>query len=308
MRRTADRLCIFAAALAIQSAVHYLLGPPPERRPSWLAWAIDRASRTDLLPPRLRVFAPVFAAVAAARLAAALERTRPDGSARAAAILLQAAILAATFDAWRAYRAAGILERELAADPDSGPAGPDQPADGERIEAELGRLAQGANEGVVGAWSAYVALDLSGAVAYAAADSLAGAVGGADGPLAGLLDSRRQLTAVRRARDAIASAATLAARGRGQALGLDLDDIAAAADTPPPVAAMTVVLNRRITWEGRVAGWRRPAPDLDDLRRGRRLALRSLGLLAAAAMAGIALSGLLRPDDLRRAAPPDDAE
>ena len=58
---------------------------------------------------------------------------------------------------------------------------------------------------------------------------------------------------------------------------------------------MSVSVRRRVAWNGRVAGWTRPPPSAQDLARGRRLALRSLGVLAGAAALCIALGDLLRP-------------
>ncbi len=293
MRRTTDRLAVFGLALLFQTAAQAFLGPPPEGRSSWLAWAIERAGRALELPPRLRPLAPLAAAALAVRGAALLEqnvsRRRPSGWTRFFALTSEAALLAATFDAWRSLGAATAAERELEQN------NVDPVALEGRVEAELGSLAQGVSEGVVGPWAAYAAFDLPGAVAYAAVESLGGRAGGVEGPLSTLIDPRRRLVSVRRARDAIAGAATLAARGRGELVTLDLEEFALGSETPLPVTAMTVALDRRVAWNGRVAGWTRPAPSKRDLSRGRRLALRSLGILAGAAALCIAVGDLLRP-------------
>ncbi len=293
MRRTTDRLAVFGLALLLQTVAQALLGPPPDGRSSWLAWALERASRALDIPPRLRPLAPLAAAALAVRGAALLEqgvsRRRPAGWARLFALISEALLFATTFDAWRSLGAATTAERELEQDP------PDPVAAEGRVETELGLLAQGVSEGVVGPWAAYAAFDLPGAVAYAAAESLGGRGGGAEGPLAALIDPKRRLVSVRRARDTIAGAATLAARGRGELAALDLEEFAIGSETPLPVTAMTVALDRRVVWNGRVAGWARPAPSTQDLARGRWLALRSLGILAAAAAVCIALGDLIRP-------------
>ena len=293
MRRTTDRLAVFGLALLFQTVAQAVLGPPPDGRPSWLAWGLERASRALEIPPRLRPLAPLAAAAVAVRGAALLEqnisRRRPGGWSRLFALATQGVLLAATFDVWRSLSAATAAERELSQDE------VDPTIAAERVEAELGSLAQGVSEGVVGPWAAYAAFDLPGAVAYAAVESLGGRAGGVEGPLATLIDPRRRLISVRRARDTIAGAATLAARGRGELAALDLEEFAIGSETPLPVTAMTVALDRRLVWNGRVAGWARPAPSARDLARGRRLAMRSLGILAAAAALCIALGDLLRP-------------
>lgn len=301
MRRTTDRLAVFALALLLQTMTQALLGPPPDGRPSWLAWALERASRALDIPPRLRPLAPLAAAALAVRGAALLEqgasRRRPSGWTRLFVLATQGLLLSTTFDAWRSLGAATAAEHELKHQP-----GDPATVEG-RVETELGLLAQGVSEGVVGPWAAYAAFDLPGAVAYAAVESLGGRAGGIEGPLSTLIDPRRRLVSVRRARDTIAGAATLAARGRGEMAALDLEEFAIGSETPLPVTAMTVALDRRVVWNGRVAGWTRPAPSTQDLSRGRRLALRSLGILAAAAAVCIAAGDLFRspaPETARR--------
>ena len=163
------------------------------------------------------------------------------------------------------------------------------------MELELGQLAQGASEGVVGPWAAYAVANLPGAVAWAAAESVGGIAGGPNGPLAAVLESSGQLAAVQQARDAIAGAATLAAGRGGEALSLHLDDIVDSADTPLAVTAMTVALDRRLVWNGRITGWQRPAPTRDDLHRATRIAVRTLGVLAAATAVAITVIELLKP-------------
>ena len=297
MRRTADRLSVFALALAVQAALDYLLGPPPDGRPTWLAWALSRSRHLASLPPRLRVFAPFAASLAAIRAAALIERSRPGGSGRAISILIQAALLAATFDAWRGLRASEALQRQVADAPLGDDGRPLTALDSERIEAEIGRLANSPSESVVGPWAAYAAFDLSGAVAYAAVESLGGPMAGpgTEGPLAAMLDPGRRLVSVRRGRDAIAAAATLAARGRSDLQPPELEELALGSETPIPVTAMSVALNRRASWNGRSVGWQRPAPEVADLGRARRLHLKALGLLALTAAGVVAIGDLFRP-------------
>ncbi len=297
MRRTADRLSVFALALILQAALQYLLGPPPDGRPTWLAWAMSRSRYLASLPPRLRVFAPFAASAATIRAAALIERSRPGGSGRAASILIQAILLAATFDAWRGLRTSGTVQRQLADAPLDDDGRPIAALDSERIEAEIGRLANAPSESVVGPWAAYAAFDLSGAVAYAAVESLGGPMAGpgSEGPLTTMLDPGRRLVSVRRVRDAIAAAATLAARGRSDLQAPELEELALGSETPIPVTAMSVALDRRTSWNGRAVGWQRPAPDIDDLSRARRMHLKSMGLLALAAAGVVALGDLFRP-------------
>ncbi len=297
MRRTTDRLTIFALALIIQAALQYLLGPPPDGRPTWLAWALSKSRHLASLPPRLRVFAPFAASAVSIRAAALAERARPGGGGRAASILIQAILLAATFDAWRGLRASDAVQRHLASAPLDDEGRPVAALDSERIEAEIGRLANAPSESVVGPWAAYAAFDLSGAVAYAAVESLGGPMAGpgAEGPLTAILDPRRRLVSVRRARDAIAAAATLAARGRSDLQPPELEELALGSETPIPVTAMSVALDRRTSWNGRAVGWQRPAPDIDDFSRARRLHLKALGLLAMTAAGVVAVGDLFRP-------------
>ena len=304
MRRIADRISVFALALLLDAAAQLLVGPPPQPHPTWLAYGLDRLARR-VPAPRLRPVAPVLLALLATRAAALLSHAgsaqRPPRGARPAAILLQAALLASTFDAWRSLRAARQTERQLdrlapldaqtntqanhqATAQTTGQTG--------AVEIELGRLAQSAGHDVVGPWAAYAVADLPGAVAWAALESSGD---GPDAPLAALLESSAQLAAVRQARDAIAAAATLAAARGGAPLSLHMDDIVDSADAPLAVTAMTVALNRRIVWNGRISGWQRPPPDRSDLRRANRIALRALALLAAAAAAAIAAVELLKP-------------
>ncbi len=308
MQRAADRLAVFGLALILQGALSMLIGPPPDGRPTWFAWLLAQLRRSTLLegvPPRLRVFAPFAASVALIRAAAAIERRRPAGPGRKIAILLQALLLAATFDAWRGVRLSDALKRDL---DESEVADDGQPlrqsrlqslheAETERVEAEIGRVAIAAGEGVVGPWAAYAVFDLSGAVAYAAAESLGGPIAGpgSEGPLAAMLDPARRLAPVRRGRDAIAAAATLAAHGRSDLQATELEELALGSESPLPVTAMSVALDRRASWNGRSVGWHRPAPDLVDLNRARRLHLKALGLLAAAAAGVAAAGGIFEP-------------
>ena len=297
MRRTADRLSVFALALVLQVAVNYVLGPPPDGRPTWLAWALSRTRRLASLPPRLGVFAPFAASLAAIRAAALIERSHPDGAGRALSILIRAVLFAATFDAWRGLRASQAVQRQLADAPLGDDGRPTAAYDSERIEAEIGRLANAPSESVVGPWAAYAALDLSGAIAYAAVESLGGPMAGpgSDGPLAAMLDPGRRLVSVRRGRDAIAAAATLAARGRSEIQAMELEELALGSETPIPITAMSVALDRRASWNGRSVGWQRPAPDIDDLSRARRLHLKALGLLALTAAGVVVIGDLFRP-------------
>ena len=297
MRRTTDRLTIFVLALIIQAALQYLLGAPPDGRPTWLAWALSKSRHLASLPPRLRVFAPFAASAVSIRAAALAERARPGGGGRAASILIQAILLAATFDAWRGLRASDSVQRHLANAPLDDDGRPLAALDSERIEAEIGRLANAPSESVVGPWAAYAAFDLSGAVAYAAVESLGGPMAGpgSEGPLTAILDPRRRLVSVRRARDAIAAAATLAARGRSDLQPPELEELALGSETPIPVTAMSVALDRRTSWNGRAVGWQRPAPDIDDFSRARRLHLKALGLLAVTAAGVVAVGDLFRP-------------
>ncbi len=299
MRRTADRLSVFALALLLQAAVNYLLGPPPDGRPTWLAWALTKSRQLASLPPRLRAFAPFAASLAAIRGAALIEQSRPGGSGRAVSILFQAVLLAATFDAWRGLRASAAVQQRLAEAPVDDLGRPLAALDSDRVEAEIGRLANAPSESIVGPWAAYAAFDLSGAVAYAAVESLGGPMAGpgSEGPLTGLLDPRRRLVSVRRGRDAIAAAATLAARGRSDLQAPELEELALGSETPIPVTAMSVALDRRVSWNGQAVGWQRPAPDIDDLSRARRLHLKALSLLALTAAGVIALGDLFRPPD-----------
>ena len=295
MQRAADRLAVFGLALFLQGAISMLLGPPPDGRPTWFAWLLAQLRRSTLLesvPPRLRVFAPFAASVALIRAAAAIEHSRPAGPGRAAAILIQALLLAATFDAWRGVRLSDALKRQLDESEVAEDGQPLREAEIERVEAEIGRVAIAAGEGVVGPWAAYAVFDLSGAVAYAAAESLGGPMAGpgSEGPLAAMLDPARRLAPVRRGRDAIAAAATLAAHGRSDLQATELEELALGSESPLPVTAMSVALDRRASWNGHAVGWHRPAPDLADLNRARRLHLKALGLLAAAA-AGVAAAG-----------------
>ena len=57
MRRTADRLSVFALALILQAALQYLLRPPPMVG-EWPGRAMSRSRYLETLHPRLRVFAP----------------------------------------------------------------------------------------------------------------------------------------------------------------------------------------------------------------------------------------------------------
>ncbi|MYE06462.1 MAG: hypothetical protein F4Y04_04440 [Chloroflexi bacterium] len=297
MRRAADRLSVFGLALIIQAAVNYLLGPPPDGRPTWLAWALAQSRQFASLPPRLRVFAPFAASLAVIRGAALIERGRPGGSGRVLSIAIQALLLAVTFDAWRGLRASDALQRQLADAPVDAEGRPVAALDGERIEAEIGRLANAPSESVVGPWAAYAAFDLSGAVAYAAVESLGGPVAGpgTEGPLTAMLDPGRRLISVRRVRDAVTAAATLAARGRSDLQPPELEELALGSETPIPVTAMSVALDRRTSWNGRSVGWQRPPPDINDLSRARRLHLKALGLLAVTAAGVVALGDLIRP-------------
>lgn len=298
MRRVADRLAVFALALLLDAAAQFVFGPPPQPHATWLACGLDRLA-ARVAAPRLRPVAPVLLAVLATRCAALLSQTSSRRRRRPALIFLQAALFAATFDTWRSLRAARRAEHELAHTVE--PA-----AVTGAVEIELGRLAQGASEGVVGAWAAYAVADLPGAVAWAATESLGGGAG-PEGVVAAMLESSGQLAAVQQARDAIAGAATLAAARSGNSLSLHVDDLVDSAGTPLAVTAMTVALDRRVVWNGRISGWQRPPPDQADLHRANRLALRSLGLLAAAAAAAIAAVELLKPprgnDDRRRESP-----
>ena len=304
MQRAADRLAVFGLALILQGALSMLIGPPPDGRPTWFAWLLAQLRRSTLLegvPPRLRVFAPFAASVALIRAAAAIERRRPAGPGRNVAILVQALLLAATFDAWRGVRLSDALKRDI---DESEVADDGQPlhqsldeTESERVAAEIGRVAIAAGEGVVGPWAAYAVFDLSGAVAYAAAESLGGPIAGpgSEGPLAAMLDPARRLAPVRRGRDAIAAAATLAAHGRSDLQATELEELALGSESPLPVTAMSVALDRRTSWNGRSVGWHRPAPDLADLNRARRLHLKALGLLAAAAAGVAAAGGIFEP-------------
>ncbi len=300
MRRVTDRLAVFALALALDAAAQYLFGPPPAPHATWLACGLERLA--ERVPaPRLRPVMPVLLAVLATRLAALVSHAggQGGGGRRGALILTQGVLLAATFDAWRSLRAARQAERELAASDESAVVAG-------AVEIELGRLAQGASEGVVGAWAAYAVADLPGAVAWAATESLSGGAG-PEGAVAAMLESSGHLVAVQQARDAIAGAATLAAARGDASLSLHMGDIVDSAGTPLAVTAMTVALDRRVVWNGRISGWQRPPPDRGDLRRANRIALRTLGVLAAATAAAIAVVELLRPprraDDWRREPP-----
>ena len=303
MRRVTDRLAVFALALALDAAAQYLFGPPPAPHPTWLACGLERLA--ERVPaPRLRPVMPLLLALLATRLAALISHTSAQnrsarGGRRGALILTQSALLAATFDAWRSLRAARQAERELATTDESASVTG-------AVEIELGRLAQGASEGVVGAWTAYALADLPGAVAWAATESLSGGPG-PEGAVAAMLESSGHLAAVQQARDAIAGAATLAAARGDASLSLHMGDIVDSAGTPLAVTAMTVALDRRVVWNGRISGWQRPPPDRADLRRANRIALRTLGLLAAATAAAIAVVELLRPprrtDEWRREPP-----
>ena len=290
MRRIVDRIAVFAVAVLLDAAVQFIVGPPPAPHPTWLAYGLERlAARAPA--PRLRPVMPVLLAVLATRCASLIShadaRDARRGGGRGVRILAQGAVLAATFNAWRSLRAAQRAERELAeADESAVVTG--------AVEIELGHLAQGASEGVVGAWAAYAVADLPGAVAWAAAESIGGAAG-PEGPLAAVLESSGQLAAVQQARDAIAGAATLAAARGNASLSLQMDDIADSAGTPLAVTAMTVALDRRVVWNGRISGWQRPPPNRGDLRRANRLALRTLAVLAGATVAAIAAVELLKP-------------
>ena len=287
MRRIVDRISVFAVAVLLDAAVQFVVGPPPAPHPTWLAYGLERlAARAPA--PRLRPVMPVLLAVLATRCASLISHADArDGGGRGVRILAQGAVLAATFSAWRSLRAAHQAERELAeADESAVVTG--------AVEIELGHLAQGASEGVVGAWAAYAVADLPGAVAWAAAESIGGAAG-PEGPLAAVLESSGQLAAVQQARDAIAGAATLAAARGNASLSLQMDDIVDSAGTPLAVTAMTVALDRRVVWNGRISGWQRPPPDRGDLRRANRLALRTLAVLAVATAAAIAAVELLKP-------------
>jgi hypothetical protein len=297
MRRTADRLSVFGLALVIQAVANYLLGPPPDGRPTWLAWALAQSRQLTSLPPRLRVFAPFAASLAIIRGAALIERSRPGRGGRLVSILIQALLLAMTFDAWRGVRASDAVQRQLADAPVGDDGRPLAALDSDRIEAEIGRLANSPSETVVGPWAAYAAFDLSGAVAYAAVESLGGPMAGpgSEGPLTAMLDPGRRLVSVRRGRDAIAAAATLAARGRSDLQPPELEELALGSETPIPVTAMSVALDRRTSWNGRSVGWQRPAPDIDDLGRARRLHLKALGLMALTAAGVVAIGDLFRP-------------
>ncbi len=287
MRRIADRIAVFALALLIDAALQALIGPPPAPHATWFAWALERLS-ARAAAARLRAAAPLLLAVAATRGAALLSRAAGGRSRRWPWITAQALLLSTTFDAWRSLRAARLAERQLASAHDSA-------AVTGTVELELGRLAQGASESVIGPWAAYAVADLPGAVAWAAAESIGGIGGGADGPLAAVLESSGQLAAVQQARDAIAGGATLVAGRGGESLSLHLDDIVDSAETPLAVTAMAVALDRRMVWNGRISGWQRPPPDRSDLRRAARLALRTLGVLAAATALAIAAVELLGP-------------
>ena len=118
---------------------------------------------------------------------------------------------------------------------------------------------------------------------------------GSEGPLAAMLDPGRRLVSVRRGRDAIAAAATLAARGRGELQPPELEELALGSETPMPVTAMSVALDRRASWNGRAVGWQRPSPDINDLSRARRLHLKAIGLLALTAAGVVAIGDLFRP-------------
>lgn len=287
MKRITDRIAVFGAALLIDAVLQTLFRPPPPPHPTWLAWAIARLS--NWIPaPRLRGILPVLLAVALTRGSALLANAPAEQGRRWPLIFARALLLASTFDAWRSIREARRVQRQLndTANPSA--------ATG-TVELELGQLAQGASEGVVGPWAAYVVADLPGAVAWAAAEQIGGPAGGIDGPLAALLESSGQLAAVQQARDAIAGGATLAAARQGQAFSLHLDDIMESTETPLAVTAMTVALDRRLVWNGRITGWQRPPPDADDLRRASSIALRALALLAGATAAAIALIELLKP-------------
>ncbi len=301
MRRTTDRLSVFGLALAIQAAADYLLGSPPDGRPTWLAWALSHTRQLASLPPRLRVFAPFAASAAAIRLASLIEQTKPGGVSRAVSIAIQALLLAATFDAFRGLRASATAESQLGGAPVDDQGRPTAALDAERVEAEIGRLANAPSESVVGPWAAYAAFDLSGAVAYAAVESLGGPMAGpgSDGPLAAMLDPARRLVSVRRARDAIAAAATLAARGRSDIQAPEIEELALGSETPIPVTAMSVALDRRASWNGRSVGWQRPPPEIKDLGRARRLHLKSLGVLALTAAGVIVIGDLFRPPGAR---------
>ena len=296
MRRSANRLSVFGLALILQALVNYLLGPPPDGRPTWMAWALAQSRQLASLPPRLRVFAPFAASLVIIRAAAVIERSRPAGGGRLLSILIQAAVLALTFDLWRGVRASDAVQRQMANAPLDAAGKPVAALDSERIEAEIGRLANAPSESVVGPWAAYAAFDLSGAVAYAAVESLGGPMAGpgTEGPLTAMLDPARRLVSVRRGRDAIAAAATLAARGRSDLQPPELEELALGSETPIPVTAMSVALDRRTSWNGRSVGWQRPAPDLKDLGRARRLHLKALGLLALTAAGVVAIGDLFR--------------
>lgn len=323
MKRAGDRLWVFGLALLLQAAVSWVLGPPPGGRATWLAWGLAQSRRLETLPPRLRVLAPLAAALAAVRLARAVEAAEPDGPARAAAIGVQAALLASTFDAWRGLRkhapVAGAPDvqtqlREAPVD-EQGRFQPlwDSAGLEQQLEAEIGRLANAPAEALVGPWAAFAAFDVSGAVAFAATDALSGQAGGSgggglgslggDGALSALLDPTRRLGPLRRGRDAIAAAATLAARGRsdvdgsGSLGGIDLEELALGAEQPLAVTAMSVALDRRAAWQGQPVGWQRPPPTAADLSRARRLHLKSLALLACGTAAGAALNRLFRSGD-----------
>ena len=292
MRRSSDRLAVFALAIALQAALSWVLGPPPEGRTTWFAWLLAQTRRTSLLdavPPRLRVFAPFAASVGLIRAAAAMERSRPSGAGHVIAIVLQALVLAATFDAWRGVRLQDAVGNDLDASPIGG--------DADRIEDEIGRLALSTSEGVVGPWAAYAAFDLSGAVAYAAAESLGGPMAGpgTEGPLAAMLDPSRRLAPVRRGRDAVAAASILAAHGHSDLQAPELEELALGSETPLPVTAMSVALDRRASWNGRSVGWHRPPPDASDLSRARRLHLKALAILAAIAAGVATAGGLFQP-------------
>lgn len=297
MRRSADRLSVFGLALILQALVNYLLGPPPDGRPTWMAWVLAQSRQLASLPPRLRVFAPFAASLVIIRSAALIERSRPAGGGRLVSILIQAAVLALTFDLWRGVRAADAVQRQMANAPLDADGRPVAALDSERIEAEIGTLANAPSESVVGPWAAFAAFDLSGAVAYAAVESLGGPMAGpgTEGPLTAMLDPARRLVSVRRGRDAIAAAATLAARGRSDLQPPELEELALGSETPIPVTAMSVALDRRTSWNGRSVGWQRPAPDLKDLGRARRLHLKALGLLALTAAGVVAIGDLFRP-------------
>ena len=297
MRRTTDRLSVFALAVAIQAGLNYLLGPPPDGRPTWLAWTLGQSRQLASLPPRLRVFAPFAASLIAIRAAGLIERGRPGGAGRVVSILIQATVLAATFDAWRGIRTSNAVLKQLEDAPLGEDGRPIAALDSERIEAEIGRIANASSESVVGPWAAYAAFDLSGAVAYAAVESLGGPMAGpgSEGPLSGMLDPGRRLVSVRRGRDAIAAAATLAAKGRGDLQAPELEELALGSETPIPVTAMSVALDRRTSWNGRTVGWQRPSPDIADLSRARRLHVKAMGLLALTAAGVVALGDLFRP-------------